>query len=82
MDLGFSSKMWFNLLIFDRFSSLFVWNWNGNLKLDRMISDNAMISVYPLGDNQLYAFAESPFIHRIDPVTLETTGRVNNGSFS
>lgn len=43
--------------------------------LDRAVSDNAMISVYPLGD-ELYAFAESPFIHRIDPITLETTGRV------
>jgi hypothetical protein len=25
----------------------------------------------------LYAFAETPFIHRIDPVTLETTRRVS-----
>lgn len=36
-----------------------------------------MISIYPIGD-ELYAFAEAPFIHQIDPVTLETTGRVNN----
>lgn len=34
-----------------------------------------MISVYPLG-GELFAFAETPFIHRIDPITLETTGRV------
>lgn len=45
--------------------------------LDRIVSDNAMISIYPLGD-ELYAFAETPFIHRIDPITLETTGRVNS----
>lgn len=54
--------------IFHRISSLFV--------LDQVVSDNAMISVYPLG-NELYAFAETPFIHRIDPITLETTGREN-----
>lgn len=57
-----------DLNLSDRISSLFV--------LDRLVSDNAMISVYPLGD-ELYAFAETPFIHRIDPVTLETTGRVS-----
>ena len=50
-----------------RISSLFV--------LDQVVSDNAMISIYPLGKD-LYAFAETPFIHRIDPVTLETTRRV------
>ena len=56
------------LLKCDRVSSLFV--------LDRLVSDNAMISVYPLGE-ELYAFAETPFIHSIDPVTMDTTGRVN-----
>jgi len=56
-----------SLLEFDRVSSLFV--------LDRLVSDNAMISVYPLGD-ELYAFAETPFIHSIDPITMDTTGRV------
>ena len=45
--------------------------------LDRLVSDNAMISIYPLGDGELYAFAETPFIHRIDKVTLDTTGRVS-----
>jgi len=52
-----------------RFLSLFV--------LDEVVSDNAMISIYPLGDGELYAFAETPFIHRIDKVSLETTGRVS-----
>ena len=56
-----------SLLEFDRVSSLFV--------LGRLVSDNAMISVYPLGD-ELYAFAETPFIHSIDPITMDTTGRV------
>jgi len=41
-----------------------------------LVSDNAMISVYPLGD-ELYAFAETPFIHSIDPITMDTTGREN-----
>ncbi|XP_078034061.1 neither inactivation nor afterpotential B isoform X1 [Augochlora pura] len=38
-------------------------------------SDNSMISVYPFGD-EYYTFAESAVIHRIDPKTLETTGKV------
>ncbi|XP_046654167.1 carotenoid isomerooxygenase-like [Daphnia pulicaria] len=52
--------------IFHRISSLFV--------LDQVVSDNAMISIYPMAKD-LYAFAETPFIHRIDPVTMETTRR-------
>lgn len=40
------------------------------------ISDNSMISVYPFGD-EYYTFTEAPVMHRIDPKTLETTGRVN-----
>lgn len=36
-----------------------------------------MISVYPFGD-EFYAFTEYPFIHRIDPKTLETLGKVSN----
>ncbi|XP_066996131.2 carotenoid isomerooxygenase [Anabrus simplex] len=40
------------------------------------ISDNAMISVYPFGD-EFYTFTESPIIHRIDPRTLETMNRLN-----
>ncbi|XP_071439611.1 carotenoid isomerooxygenase-like isoform X2 [Hetaerina americana] len=39
-------------------------------------SDNAMISIYPFGD-EFYAFTETPVIHKIDPKTLETTERVN-----
>ncbi|XP_047353486.1 carotenoid isomerooxygenase isoform X1 [Vespa velutina] len=44
------------------------------------ISDNTMISVYPLGD-EYYTFTESPIIHRIDPETLETKGRVNISNY-
>jgi carotenoid isomerooxygenase len=40
------------------------------------MSDNAMISVYPFGD-ELYAFTEFPVIHRFDPKTLETLDRVS-----
>lgn len=40
------------------------------------LSDNSMISVYPFGD-EYYTFTESPIIHRIDPKTLETMGKVN-----
>ncbi|XP_021940259.1 carotenoid isomerooxygenase-like isoform X2 [Zootermopsis nevadensis] len=40
------------------------------------MSDNAMISVYPFGD-ELYAFTESPVIHRFDLKTLDTLERVN-----
>lgn len=38
-------------------------------------SDNSMISVYPFCD-EYYTFTESAVIHRIDPKTLETTGKV------
>lgn len=38
-------------------------------------SDNSMISVYPFSD-EYYTFTESAMIHRIDPKTLETTGKV------
>jgi hypothetical protein len=40
------------------------------------MSDNAMISVYPFGD-ELYAFTEFPVIHRFDPKTLDTLERVS-----
>jgi hypothetical protein len=39
-------------------------------------SDNAMISIYPFGD-EFFAFTESPIIHKIDPETLSTEQRVN-----
>ncbi|XP_048480733.1 carotenoid isomerooxygenase [Plutella xylostella] len=54
--------------IFDRVSALF--------RPGESMSDNAMISVYPFGD-ELYAFTEGPVIHRIDPVTLDTCERKN-----
>ncbi|XP_072938578.1 carotenoid isomerooxygenase-like [Epargyreus clarus] len=54
--------------IFDRVASLF--------KPSELLSDNAMISVYPFGD-EIYAFTEGPVIHRIDPVTLDTLERKN-----
>ncbi|XP_058120242.1 carotenoid isomerooxygenase isoform X1 [Anopheles ziemanni] len=39
-------------------------------------SDNAMISIYPFGD-EFFAFTESPIIHRIDPETLDTEAKLN-----
>ncbi|XP_037298340.1 carotenoid isomerooxygenase isoform X2 [Manduca sexta] len=54
--------------IFDRVSALF--------NPGESISDNAMISLYPFGD-EIYAFTEGPVIHRIDPVTLDTLERKN-----
>ncbi|KAJ9601451.1 hypothetical protein L9F63_000368, partial [Diploptera punctata] len=54
--------------IFQRVSAMFSFN--------ESFSDNAMISIYPFGD-EYYAFTESPIIHRIDPKNLETMDRVN-----
>ncbi|XP_064072232.1 carotenoid isomerooxygenase-like [Vanessa tameamea] len=54
--------------IFHRIAALF--------KPGESISDNAMISLYPFGD-EIYAFTEGPVIHRIDPVTLDTMERKN-----
>lgn len=54
--------------IFDKVSAIF--------KPGESISDNAMISVYPFGD-EYFAFCEAPVIHKVDPVTLETQRRVN-----
>ncbi|CAH2076131.1 unnamed protein product, partial [Iphiclides podalirius] len=51
--------------IFDRVASIFK---------PAEISDNTMISVYPFGD-EIYTFTEGPFIHRIDPKTLDTLER-------
>lgn len=39
-------------------------------------SDNAMISIYPIGD-EYYTFAEYPVMIRIDPTTLKTLKTVN-----
>ncbi|CAH2108025.1 unnamed protein product [Euphydryas editha] len=52
--------------IFDRISSVF------NFTLER--TDNAGVSVYPFGD-QIYALTEVPVMFKIDPVSLETTGK-------
>ncbi|EZA49146.1 hypothetical protein DMN91_005250 [Ooceraea biroi] len=54
--------------IFHRVATLF----NPGAKM----SDNSMISIYPFGD-EYYTFTEAPVMHRIDPKTLETTGRIN-----
>lgn len=54
--------------MFLRISASFKWKENQ--------SDNAMISVYPFGD-ELYAFTESPIIHRINQETLETEKKIN-----
>ncbi|KAH8406990.1 hypothetical protein KR222_003339 [Zaprionus bogoriensis] len=43
-------------------------------------TDNSMISIYPFGD-QYYTFTETPFMHRINPVTLATEGRVCTTDF-
>jgi len=39
-------------------------------------SDNAMISIYPIGD-EYYAFTENPIMIKINPTTLETLNTVN-----
>ena len=47
-----------------------------NGPLDNVMSDNAMISIYPLG-NKYYCFYESPFIRCIDPISLNTLDSVD-----
>ncbi|XP_051166797.1 carotenoid isomerooxygenase isoform X2 [Leptopilina boulardi] len=54
--------------IFQRISAAF--------QPENSTSDNSMISVYPFCD-EFYTFTESPIMHRIDPKTLETLGRVD-----
>ncbi|CAO1425675.1 unnamed protein product [Diamesa serratosioi] len=56
------------LSIFQRVSALF--------KPAEANSDNAMISIYPFGD-EYFAFTESPVIHRICPNTLDTLDKIN-----
>ncbi|KAG5872558.1 hypothetical protein JTB14_033977 [Gonioctena quinquepunctata] len=56
--------------IFQRIASIF----------NKETSDNAMISVYPFGD-ELYAFTETPIIHKINQETLGTESRVNVADF-
>lgn len=54
--------------IFDKVSVIF--------KPGESNSDNAMISIYPFGD-EYYAFAESPVMFKINPKTLATEQRLN-----
>ncbi|XP_030562908.1 carotenoid isomerooxygenase [Drosophila novamexicana] len=57
--------------IFDKFGAIF--------KPDSG-TDNSMISIYPFGD-EYYTFAETPFMHRINPCTLATEGRICTTDF-
>ncbi|ALC46793.1 ninaB [Drosophila busckii] len=43
-------------------------------------TDNSMISIYPFGD-QYYTLTETPFMHRINPCTLATEGRICTTDF-
>lgn len=45
-------------------------------KMELQNSDNASIAIYPFND-EFYATTESPFMHRIDPETLETEERID-----
>ncbi|KAK5649129.1 hypothetical protein RI129_004021 [Pyrocoelia pectoralis] len=54
--------------IFKRISSTFKW--------ENDVPDNAMISIYPFGD-ELYTFTETPFIHKINKKNLQTEERVD-----
>ncbi|KAJ8916335.1 hypothetical protein NQ315_005030 [Exocentrus adspersus] len=56
--------------IFQRISAIFTTD----------VSDNSMISVYPFGD-ELYAFGESPIIHKITPETLTTDNALDISNF-
>ena len=40
------------------------------------MSDNTMISIYPLGA-KYFCFYESPFIQRVDPISLATIDRID-----
>lgn len=42
--------------------------------------DNSMISVYPFGD-ELYAFGETPVIHKINEETLATEESVDVSNY-
>ncbi|XP_026687649.1 carotenoid isomerooxygenase-like [Diaphorina citri] len=39
-------------------------------------SDNTLVSVYPIQD-QVYALGDSNYMHRIDPATLDTLGKID-----
>ncbi|XP_076318574.1 carotenoid-cleaving dioxygenase, mitochondrial-like isoform X2 [Tachypleus tridentatus] len=53
--------------LFQRFMSVFTME---------EFSDNDVVNIFQLGD-QFYACSETNFIHRVDPETLETTGRID-----
>ncbi|XP_068152900.1 carotenoid isomerooxygenase [Drosophila tropicalis] len=57
--------------IFDKFAAIF--------RPDSG-TDNSMISIYPFGD-EYYTFTETPFMHRINPCTLATEGRICTTDF-
>ncbi|XP_066594753.1 carotenoid isomerooxygenase isoform X2 [Prorops nasuta] len=58
--------------IFQRITAIF--------KMKENMSDNSNITIYPFGD-EFYTFTETPVIHRIDPVSLETKNKVNVSKF-
>ena len=41
------------------------------------MSDNALISVYPIGSRDVFCHYESPIIHMLDPMTLNTVERID-----
>nr|XP_050024308.1 retinoid isomerohydrolase-like [Dermacentor andersoni] len=44
------------------------------------MTDNALVNVMPIGD-EVYAMTESPYMFRVDPVTLETVDKKNLTDF-
>ncbi|KAK4884041.1 hypothetical protein RN001_000312 [Aquatica leii] len=66
-DFGTSSTPDPCQTIFQRFFSIFE---------KRIPCDNASISLYPFGD-EIYSFAETPFMFKIDKDTLETKKKID-----
>uniref|UniRef100_A0A131Y215 Putative beta beta-carotene n=1 Tax=Ixodes ricinus TaxID=34613 RepID=A0A131Y215_IXORI len=50
--------------VFERLASVFT----------PTMTDNALVNVMPIGD-EFYAMTETPYVHRVDPGTLETLSR-------
>ena len=46
------------------------------LDVSSLMSDNTFITIYPVG-GRLLCFYESPFVHQIDPGSLETVGKID-----
>lgn len=44
---------------------------------DKMFSDNAPIGIVNFG-GEWYCITEAPFLHKIDPTTLETISKVRS----